>query len=64
MDLRSRGHAGIAPIRSRSDHRVHSLDESEAIGRGNEVQIDTYCRKGNSLHTLLTLIEHLAPVAF
>jgi CheY-like chemotaxis protein len=41
-----------------------SLDESEVIERGKEVQIDAYCRKGNSLHTLLTLVEHLAPVAF
>ena len=28
-----------------------SLDESEVIERGKEVQIDAYCRKGNSLHS-------------
>ena len=42
-----------------------SLDESEVFRRGKEVQIDADCRKGNPLiHTLLTFIEHLAPVAF
>ena len=41
-----------------------SLDEADVVERGKEVQIDAFCRKGNSLHTLRKLIEYLAPVAY
>jgi PleD family two-component response regulator len=40
-----------------------SLDEADVVERGKKAQIDAFCRKGNSLHTLLKLIEYLAPVA-
>jgi DNA-binding response OmpR family regulator len=34
------------------------LDEVDVIERGQEVQIDAFCRKGNALPTLRKLIEH------
>ena len=38
-----------------------SLDEAEVIERGREAQIDAFCRKGDSIRSLLALIEHVAP---
>jgi CheY-like chemotaxis protein len=36
-----------------------SLEEIDVIGRGKEVQIDAFCRKGNSLGSLLGLLAHM-----
>ena len=37
------------------------LPEREIMDRGRAVQMDAYCRKGKSAHSLLKLIELVAP---
>lgn len=41
-----------------------SLAEAEVVERGIEVEIDAFYRKGEPLHGLFRMIEHLAPVRY